>query len=64
MRHRIENAFSESVLSLTCDASPRGEACHAQHGAGGQLDEFTFTGAGPARRLARVDTTDNLDAGE
>lgn len=64
VRQRIENAFTESVLTFTCDTSARGETCHAQHAAGGQLDEFTFTGAGPARRLARVDTTDNLDAGE
>jgi hypothetical protein len=64
VRQEIENAFADSVLDFTCESTARGDVCRARHAAGGQLQEFTFSGVGAARRLARVQSTDFPDAGE
>jgi hypothetical protein len=64
VRREVEDAFADSVLQFTCESTARGDVCRAQHAAGGQLQEFVFRGAGPARRLARVQSTDFPDAGE
>ncbi|MFO0602486.1 MAG: hypothetical protein U0324_04890 [Polyangiales bacterium] len=64
VRAEIENAFTNSVLTFTCGAGAGGDVCTVQHAAGGQRQEFAFAGAGAARRLARVHSTDFPDAGE
>lgn len=64
LRGPIENAFALGVLTLSCEANARGETCTAQHAAGGQRVDFSFTGTGAARRLARVTSTEDLNAGE